>query len=386
MSFWSRFEEFFMKWFAGPGRDPSVMREYARTVGAENDEKPRPMRNMSRFGTGIMDWVSALDTIRETYSHENHYLCIRFYDAEKRLVGYRYIYLDFDCEEDIEAARREADELVRYLRDRFGADAVVYFSGRKGYGVVIPLDRYVDWSIYEKLAKIVVQPFAFRTLDWKVVDANRIQRIPYTYNIKKGHRGFVYIVDRRFKRIRMEDFDWGNYEPLRIDQVRDLLVSVSGFSVPRPKRVVLYGKKELKPLPDDPAELDKCDAVPPCIRNIIQALKSSGDPDHYQRLVLVWYLKWVGYTKEQVLELFRRYASDFDENKSRYQIEYAYGERGNHVDWLAPRCSWMKERGLCLDCGWNRNIVTYTYVRAYVPEEIKNRFFERVKGYQSVYS
>ncbi len=43
-------------------------------------------------------------------------------------------------------------------------------------------------------------------------------------------------------------------------------------------------------------------------------------------------------------------------------------------------CRKLKELGICLDCGWNRNPVTYTYSRAQVPEEIKQRFFNTVKG------
>jgi DNA primase large subunit len=117
--------------------------------------------------------------------------------------------------------------------------------------------------------------------------------------------------------------------------------------------------------------------VPPCIRNIIRVLKTSGDPDHYQRLALVWYLRWVGYDQEAVVSLFKRFAKDYNEKVTRYQVEYAF--RKNYIMFS---CSKMKEMGMCLDCGWSqnrRNPVTFTYARADVPEEVKETFFELVK-------
>jgi len=380
MSFWSRFEEFFMKWFVGPRGDPSTLREYAHTIGAREAEKPDFSRN------NIVDWSVAMSYIRGMYRTENHYLSILFYDVNSKPVGYQYIYYDFDDEDDPSRALREAREFVDSIRDRFGAEPVIYFSGRKGYGVLVVVDRVIDFETYRRIWNALKAPFSFSTLDRKVLDARRVHRIPYTYNVKPDRVGICYLVDRRFERIKMEDFDWSNYESLRIDQVKDLLVSVSGFSVPKPRKVVIYGKRELKPLPRDPAELDKCDAVPPCIRNIIQALKASGNPDHWQRVALVLYLKWVGYSIEDIIDLFRRYASDFNERVTTYQVRYIYGLEGSKVDWVMFSCHKMKygndkgfPGGLCLGCGWNRNPVTYTYARAHVPEEVKERFFKRVK-------
>jgi DNA primase large subunit len=61
-------------------------------------------------------------------------------------------------------------------------------------------------------------------------------------------------------------------------------------------------------------------------------------------------------------------------------VEYAYGLRGSRRDWLMPGCRWMRQRGLCLECGWDRNPATYTYARAQVPEEVRQRFFQRARS------
>lgn len=72
------------------------------------------------------------------------------------------------------------------------------------------------------------------------------------------------------------------------------------------------------------------------------------------------YLKWVGYDKEKVIEFFARYARDYRERVTRYQVEYLYGLRGSRKNYKMYSCKKMKELGLCLDCGWNRNPLTYT--------------------------
>jgi len=107
-------------------------------------------------------------------------------------------------------------------------------------------------------------------------------------------------------------------------------------------------------------------------------------PNHYARLALVWYLKWVGFDREQVIGFFAKYAKDYNERITRYQVEYAYGLRGSRKDYLMPSCKWMKQRELCLNCGWDRNPVTYTYARAQIPEELRERFFALAKRSQVV--
>jgi hypothetical protein len=305
--------------------------------------------------------------------------------AESR-ASYDRVYYDFDSKDNPKLAIDKALEFAKSLKARFSAGAVVAFSGLHGAHITIPLRKPISWTIYARLWDILIAPYDFKELvDKKVREPKRIYRVPYTYNIKEDGAGFSYIMDLSGRRIKMEDFDWGNYEPLNPDDV----VKVVEVSTPLIDKIVVarpvqrtLASRSLAELPRDPADLDKCDAVPPCIRNIVDTFKKAGDVDHYARLVLVWYLKWVGYGIDDVISIFSRYAKDFNERIARYQVEYAYGLRGRGEDWLPPSCRWMQQHNLCVKCGWGEkhgNIVTYTYARAEVPEELKQRFFEMVK-------
>jgi len=388
------FKEFFRMWWAGPNR---VAREMVREVGyCVGALKRDPFRRES----GVVDYFLASlpwRKFRQLNLLMSNAMYLNVDDVGNYAKAlYDRLFYDFDLKEDPELAKKKALEFAQSIKARFKVDPVVVVSGIRGAHVHIPLKKPVSWQVYEALWTTLIAPYSFgKLVDPQVKDASRLHRIPYTHNIKyeekedKVYEGFSYIVDLNGKRIRLEDFDWRSYEPLDPSSVE--LYEFSAVDLPKISVVVSSKPKvskaaDSKPkpkLPEDPAELDKHDAVPPCIRNIIQALKTSGDPDHYQRLALVWYLRWVGYSVDAVVELFRRFTKDFNEKITRYQVEFAFGLRGSKargVGYLPPSCEWMRQHGMCLECGWNRNIATYTYARADVPEDLKQMFFELVKS------
>jgi len=371
-------EEFFIKWFHGPlGLEDYRYREVARTINAMKLEKPRFERNK------VSDWVTALPYIKQYYFNENLYLSIAFYKepAIKEPV-FQYLFYDFDFESDPDLAVRKALEFTNSLRKRFNIDVVLIRSGFKGLHIVIPLRRLIDFETYNYIWNYLVQPYDYSlVLDRQVCEPRRLQRIPYTWNIKVvngiTYRRLSRIVDYNLKPIKAEDFDWSNYEPLDPKQIPIVRIS---FNIPEVKPIKIYKDTRNKlPLPENIEDLIKCEAVPPCIKAIVEAMIKVGDLDHYQRLILVWYLKWIGYSIDQVIDFFKQYAKDYNERITRYQVEYAYGLRGSRKDWLMPSCKWLRGHGICLNCGWDRNPVTYTYRRAQVNPGVREKFFNLVK-------
>ncbi len=363
-------EAFFVKWLAGPAGDTSVRREIAHTIGARKREKPGFKRNM------IMEPLQALGVIRRYRGRENVYASIAFYDPMERPLGYHYLYYDFDCKEDPQYAIRRGLEFARSLQKTYGCTPITYLSGHKGLGVVVVLKDYVVWPSYEALWRALAQPYSFGSiLDPQVLCYNRLQRIPYTHNIKPSGTGMPRLVTLDGRPVNPTEFDWSNYEPLDPRDVKVYAVE-SSLPLPKPVRLGRGGNGEKIELPESIEELAECEAVPPCIRNIVNAMVSAGDIDHSQRLVLVWYLRWVGYDAERIIEFFARHAKDYSERVTRYQVEYAF-KRG----YLVPSCKTLREkegwRGICLGCGWDRNPVTYTYARSRVPEGLRQKFFQK---------
>jgi hypothetical protein len=384
-SFIDAFKEFFRKWWYGYN---NVAKDMARELGY--------CVGVMKQGSfvreaGLFDWaVKALPW--KGFKHLNLFTSVACYvniddiNCAESKAFYDRVYFDFDSKDSPKLAIEKALEFVKSLKARFGVDAVVAFSGLHGAHVTVPLKKPINWGIYERLWGVLIAPYDFKNLvDRKVREPKRIYRVPYTYNVKEDGAGFSYIMDLGGRRIKMEDFDWRNYEPLNPDDVVKIvevsapLLDMIIIGKPVPKTIQ---RRNLVELPRDPAELDKNEAVPPCIRNTIDTFKKAGDVDHYARLVLVWYLKWVGYTVDDVVSIFPRFAKDFNERVTRYQVEYAFARRGRREDWLPPSCKWMKQHNLCVGCGWgdkHGNIATYTYARAKVPEDLKQKFFEMVR-------
>lgn len=353
-------ESFFFKWFHGPLKVLNIYRELAYTVG----------KGFSR--NNFLDWFTAFLETKKLNGRENIYLSIGFYHSPDDAPEYHYLYFDFDSEENIKHAEKEAKQFIQYLKNRFNCSSIIVFSGCKGYNIIVPLNRPVSFETYRALWLTLTSPFTFQTLDTKVLDPRRVHRIPYTYNIKNNKRNLAQILNDHFKPVNPKAFTWEAYEPLKLDNIKVYRVRVN---IPKPK--IIYAAKTVrgKPLPSKVEKLSSCEAVPPCIRNIIEAFVKTGNLDHYQRLALTLYLKWVGFNIEQVIEIFRNYGEDFNEKITRYQVEYLYGLRGKRENWLMYSCNKLKQLNICLECGWNKNPVTYTYMKAKVPNEIKEQYY-----------
>ena len=359
------FLQFLRKWWRGP-LGQNDMREFFYSVGDPRDEDAVKERGLYTLEGVELELEELFRNFRVT----NMFYGIGFtytfdYEPRPQEMLYDRIVYDFDNKEDPEEALRRASEFAESLEKRFDCDTLVVWTGFKGAHVVIPLKKPVKWDSYQLIWRALLAPFNFNNtlVDKNMLQWNRLDRIPYTYNVKRDKetgelkRRFTRIVHPR--KIRTEDFDWSLFEPLEPSSIEVIRVDLPVMEVKRIRK----RKRNLRYsiiLPDEIEELAQHDAVPPCIRNLIDAMVKTGNLDHYQRVALVLYLKWVGYDKEKVIEFFAKHAKDYKERITRYQVEYLYGLRGSRKNYKMYSCKKMKELGLCLDCGWNKNPVTYT--------------------------
>lgn len=137
------------------------------------------------------------------------------------------IVLDFDSKTDLSLAAKDALEAV-YRLQRFGIDKKaieVYFSGSKGYTVVVRMDREITPS---QLANIALNKIGrgLNTLDKSIYNASRILRVPGTKHQVSG----LYKIPITIKELESsspddikkkaqsldnitEDFDWDTATP-----------------------------------------------------------------------------------------------------------------------------------------------------------------------------
>ena len=335
-------------------------------------EKPRPMC----FDRVVFDLDIPLPKEK----------CMKLYREKKHLFC-RWLGL----------VRKEAKRLCEHLSKRFNCDPLVVYTGGRGYQIQVLLSRPIGAEYYGRVFRLLSSGFhetgipeslltetreilgeveIGSILDRQVSDPARFFRIPYTRHEKFGNFSLV---------VNPEDFS-----PLKPPEIlfgrevdAGLLEKIIRLTleVPKKRKLALSVKSsgEKAPLPEKIEDLVNDQRVPPCIRAILQLVLEVGNPDHDSRVVLTLYLKWVGYSAEEVIEFYSRCFKDFDEKKCRYQVEYLYGLRGSKIDWLMYSCRKMRELDKCAGCGWNRNPATYTYTRAQVPPGIREKFFTLLK-------
>lgn len=84
---------------------------------------------------------------------------------------------------------------------------------------------------------------------------------------------------------------------------------------------------------------------PPCMQNLISAIKSGMNVPHVGRFTIVTFLNAIGQSIDEILKLFSS-SPDFNEEKTRYQIEHITGRISGTI-YSTPKCDTIRTWGLC---------------------------------------
>ncbi len=83
---------------------------------------------------------------------------------------------------------------------------------------------------------------------------------------------------------------------------------------------------------------------PPCIRHALSGVRGGVNLGHSTRFALTSFLLNIGMNVDEVVGMFN-VSPDFDESKTRYQVEHIAGSSG--VEYSTPGCDTMKTYGNC---------------------------------------
>ena len=109
------------------------------------------------------------------------------------------------------------------------------------------------------------------------------------------------------------------------------------------------------------------EAFPPCMRKLLSMLREGKNLPHSARFALAAFLLNIGWSVDDVLEVFRS-SPDFREDIARYQIEHIAGLRGSKIKYTTYKCENMRSLGLCVqECKGINHPLQYFYrqVRKY---------------------
>ncbi len=94
----------------------------------------------------------------------------------------------------------------------------------------------------------------------------------------------------------------------------------------------------------------RLDCIPPCMKKILSDLRKGVNIPHTARFAITAFLLNIGMDVDSIVELFSS-APDFDEEKTRYQVEHIAGMRGKGSEYICPSCETMRTyHNCCADC------------------------------------
>lgn len=310
------------RWVAKYPFDP-VAKEYLRTVSFEikeyfSDDLIHIVEYAYRRASGkSLNLVWDNDDI-EAVSYYLSILIIR--GTENRYIY--YFFADRESKRAYKLLLNEKNNNVVKLSKNLGIDAKYE---NKLYGI-----PFID---YIKKASRFSDP------SWK----------PY-YN--KVNNGYVYIPKGKLCRLIAE-----TVKEKIIEDIEKITIV--------PKEIIKYSEKlleDLKPILSkqekavkfaEDVETKDWMYYPPCIKWIIDNIPT-GLP-HMARFTIVTFLRKMGYTVDEIINLFSR-VPDFDENRTRYQVEHIMGLRGGRKVYEVPSCTTLKSYNLCFPDEICRNI------------------------------
>ncbi len=90
----------------------------------------------------------------------------------------------------------------------------------------------------------------------------------------------------------------------------------------------------------------RVECYPPCMKRILADLNRGVNVPHTARFAIASFLLNIGMGVDDVVRIFRN-APDFDEEKTRYQVEHIAGMRGKGEEYVCPSCETMRSYGNC---------------------------------------
>jgi len=220
-------------------------------------------------------------------------------------------------------------EKLRRYRDVLWAE----WTGFKGYRLCVWLPRLLptDRIILEKMQRWLAKGLE-EWLDAQVVgDVKRLFRVPYSINPKSGDRAAVvdYMLQELSPREAAEHLQ--SLKPLDARVLERIRREAALETFAREQEEV-HATKRVKGYRGETRRL------PRWVEALLGHLRQAGELCHAARVAAARWMYFVGYSREEIIEVFRA-AADFDEKKTTYHVDYEIRRIGEECRaWQADKC------------------------------------------------
>ncbi|MBS7658687.1 MAG: DNA primase large subunit PriL [Candidatus Bathyarchaeia archaeon] len=155
--------------------------------------------------------------------------------------------------------------------------------------------------------------------------------------------GYVYLTKEEASRLLEEEI-----QRRILAKIEDSNVEIKNNFEEYIKRIISYSSKLSFVSSTELPKTMVFSAFPPCIKKIYESIISGGHASHVERFTLTAFLLNIGLKPEEITQIFKG-VSDFNEEKTKYQIEHIAGARGSGIKYVPPKCSTLKTYGICIN-------------------------------------
>jgi DNA primase large subunit len=154
--------------------------------------------------------------------------------------------------------------------------------------------------------------------------------------------GYIILTHKDLARIIQEALRARINEELDKRDCDNSIYRVFKEDVNRIQNTVLMHKKKIEAEPIGKLDISK---LPPCMKDILAAIQKGENVPHIGRFALVSFLNSLKLGVNDIIKLFST-APDFEEEKTRYQIEHITGNISS-TSYKPPGCDKMRTYGIC---------------------------------------
>ncbi|ADI74007.1 DNA primase, large subunit [Methanohalobium evestigatum Z-7303] len=241
------------------------------------------------------------------------------------LLSYPFSRILVSCINDSYLIRRyalaEAESASKLLKTE-NKDFLVEIANDFNVSIT-PFDSHfaMHFTDYIKLANTM------KDLKWKLVN-------------RRLKQGYVHITHEEVARLLQEAIRDRIQNALPLDVSSEACNNCNSY-IDEIKEVLQNRKSDVNI--DEMGEVDT-ESFPPCISNAISGVSTGANLGHSMRFALTSFLLNVGMSVDEIVDMFN-VSPDFDEEKTRYQIEHIAGSSGS--PYTPPSCQTMKTYGNC---------------------------------------
>lgn len=224
-------------------------------------------------------------------------------------------------------------------------------DGRADSGKLVTIAQDIGWEVEATEAKYGNELFAFRMRFENYLPLSVKMKDPaWKLTNQKVQGGYVYLAGKDLTRLLEE---YCKQKILEAGDINDphLKEQIRASPVFSPfiaeVEELTKNKRVSFPVMDDYSHITQKDVLfPPCVHVLYNKAKQGINMVHLERLFFAFFLLNIGYSVEDVLDVYRN-SPDFDDKIARYQIEHAAGQKGRGTKYRAHSCSKLKSYQLC---------------------------------------